>query len=255
MVLGLGYGDLLVVAVVAAVLVGECETKEREKRDFQSVRRPDARGRPTFSQPPPPPIPLETFSGPNDVPRVARLAGRATGRAVSLVSRFRERAVDLAGASEAGKLAADLSRASRALEAVGADLRGGVSLRGGGGGRGSRAGGAGAGAAMTPSFAASPLVAASPSAGGTQSVQVLAISAEAVRSAQRAAGGGGGDSSSSSSSSPASSYSRSVVTGSDVAAAAIEEEAVSEMAARFLGTGQQQQQQWQQQLERSKPGQ
>ena len=144
------------------------------------------------------------------------------------------------------KLAADLSRATKALEAVGADLRGGVSLRGG---RGRAAGvpaGAAAAAPSTPSFAASTVVAPSSSARAQSVVQVLPISAEAVRSAQRAAaeaaGVGGVNSGASPSHALPSSPSHFQLTGSDVAAAALEEEAVSQMAAKFLGRRQQQQQ-------------
>ena len=74
MVLGLGYGDLLVVAVVAAVLVGELQKGEnrenRETIDFKSkpATARCERTRPNFSQPPPTKK-KKTFQAPTTSPR------------------------------------------------------------------------------------------------------------------------------------------------------------------------------------------
>lgn len=91
--LGLGPTELLLVTVAAAVLIGVCEiewTQQDEQDEFFSRPAPRLHSRP--------PSPL--ISGPKDVPRLARAAGIATGRATALLVRTRRRAFEALEAAD-----------------------------------------------------------------------------------------------------------------------------------------------------------
>jgi len=66
--------------------------------------------------------------GSKDLPRVARMAGRATGRAVTYISALRNRAFTFAEETELNKLHAEIQASMQQLNALRSEMRSGVNI-------------------------------------------------------------------------------------------------------------------------------